>query len=472
MQHTKIPKIYSISASTPEPNLIEVETIILNGLYKFSILGINQKNSSDIKDRVYSALRSQKLLNLKSDNKKITVNLLPTNIEKKSNVYDLGIALSCLVHMNQVELQENILAVGELSIAGNIIPSSCILKTIHQAIEHDVKIVICSTEDLEALNTYRNNINDLIEDRDIRFIAGQTLSEILCNIKDDTFYQFDRFESRHGNTRFDGQIDITEMHIFKIVLAICTNRNVFIENKKDSHLKNFLKNLIYYSNSLSSKDLVRLASRLDVTDKELLENYNYPIISMIDGQTQKDDLHKILNESLLGFNIMDDFTSIPEEAFHVIKKARTSSIVCFYSPCPCGNINNLFTSFAVDKCICLQRSILRHRQKLHRLENGFFDFYVKNANEDRINFSAADYVDINKIIHIFKNTGDIALEEEEVDKIRELYSTHYNKQEVEIDEIMILFKDTLKLQSILNKTKPAVSKDSAGLVLELIRKDF
>ena len=151
MQNKKNHKIYSTNLLPSSTSLIEIETVILNGLYRFSILGISQKNSSDIKDRVYSALRAQKLMNLKSDNKKITVNLLPTDVDKKGNTYDLGIALGCLVHMNQIEIYEDVLTVGELSIVGNIIPSNYILKTMHQAIENNIKCIVCSYFDIKIL---------------------------------------------------------------------------------------------------------------------------------------------------------------------------------------------------------------------------------------------------------------------------------------------------------------------------------
>jgi predicted ATPase with chaperone activity len=119
MQEAQNYKIYSIQIDSNQSRLIEIETIILNGLYRFSILGINQKHSSDTKDRIYSALRSQRLTNLKSNNKKITVNLIPTDIDKRANIYDLGIALSCLSCMGQIHINEDVLVLGKIYISIN-----------------------------------------------------------------------------------------------------------------------------------------------------------------------------------------------------------------------------------------------------------------------------------------------------------------------------------------------------------------
>ncbi len=477
MLHKQINKIYSTNVSSDQSSLIEIETIILNGLYRFSILGINQKNSSDIKDRVYSALRSQKLMNLKSDNKKITVNLLPTNIDKKSNTYDLGIALSCLIHMNQIEIYENILAVGELSITGNIIPSCYILKSIYQAIQNNINIIICSYSDLEILNNYQNNINDLIEKHHLRFIAANTLGDLIDNIRENIYFTFRNTGDNMTyieNTGVNGHYNILEKNIFKILLAICTNRNIFIENKKESYINKFLKNLMYYNHRLDNWEMLRISNNLNKTDTQILSKHTYPTISFIDSQTQKEDLQALLSESLFGFNIIEDFISIPEDILHVTKKLNQSSIICFYNPCPCGNSGNLFSSFQDDKCLCLQRNILRYRQKLHRLENKFFDFYIKDLeNNVSLNYNSSDYINMNKIITRFRSTcievGGREGEGEEtlIDK----YHDYYEK--AELDKIIHLAKDIAKFEYVLGKTKkPILLKDNIDLAVQFIKKGF
>ena len=64
--------IYTIQTDIKNSNTITViETLITKGIYRFTLLGMSMKQASDTKDRVYSALRSSGLLNLKSDNRKI-----------------------------------------------------------------------------------------------------------------------------------------------------------------------------------------------------------------------------------------------------------------------------------------------------------------------------------------------------------------------------------------------------------------
>lgn len=474
MQNKQIYKIYSTNLSSDSSNLIEIETIILNGLYRFSILGIGQKNSSDIKDRVYSALRSQKLMNLKSDNKKITVNLLPTNIEKKANIYDLGIALSCLIHMNQIEIHENILAVGELSIVGNMIQSGYILKSVHQAIENNIKCIICSYSDIKTLSKCQNSLNDIIKKYQLKFIVGNTLGELTKNIKDNNFYVFENFENKENiliNNVINGHFTILNENIFKTILAISTCRNIFIENKKESYIKKFIKNLIYYTNRLNNTEILKISNDLSKNDNLILDKFVYPIISTIDSQTHKDDLHTLLNESFFGFNIIEDFISIPEDILYNTKKLHKSSIICFYNSCPCGNSNNLFNSFEDDKCLCLQRYILKYRQKLHKIENGFFDFYIKDIDNTTLEYNPTDYESMNKVISGYRNsTVEIGLDAD-VGQIITTYADYYEK--AELDAIIQLAKDITKLEHVLYKTKkPILTKNSIDLAVKFIKKGF
>jgi len=470
MTHQQKCKIYSTCIPSSGSELVEIETIILNGLYRFSILGIPQRNSSDIKDRVYSALRSQKLLNLKSDNKKITVSILPTDIEKKGSTYDLAIALSCLVHMGQIEIHEDIIAIGELSILGHIIPSKYILKSIYQAMHSNCKVIICAPEDLEILDNHQNDLYRLATNHEIKFIAAHTLSEAVECLKRGKYFECKNITTiKHTPRAFD-QVNVTDINIFKIILALCTDRNIFIENKKNSYIKKFLKNLIYYSHRLTDIEVLKISNNLHLADAQIIEKYTYPIITSIDNQTQKDDLLFSLQESVFGFSVIEDFVSISEETFYLIKKYRKSTILSFYNACPCGNGNAFFTSTFDDKCLCLQRSIIRHRQKIRRLENNFFDFHITNVEDVSLAYDSTDYIHFNKIISVFKNSDREAWSKKVEAEVRERYASQFEK--ADLDDIVNLSKDIAKLNQMLCKTKSTESGDTVDLAIKLFKKGF
>ncbi len=474
-------KIYSIHTESNKTNLIEIETIILNGLYRFSILGINQKNSTDTKDRIYSALRSQKLVNLKSDNKKITVNLLPTNIIKKTNIYDLSIALSCLSCMNQINIDENVIVIGELSILGNIIPSNFILRSIYQAVKNNIKIIVCTQAEIDTLDKNKIDIQKLIIENNIKLISSNNLGDLIQNIKNNKYTVLKDIKNKSIDDRICENISNTNLikirsskdlniNILKIILAICTKRNIFIENTKNSFIKKYIENLIYYNKKLNPIEVLKMSNMLNLSDDQILETYTYPKVSILDSQTQKNDLSNLLNISYFGFNIIEDFLNMSEESMYIIKKYNSSSILCFYNTCPCGNSNVFFNNIGNNKCFCLQRNILKYRQRLQKIENGFFDFHINTAYENSIEYISDDYVKVNDIISKFRNTG--------VEIVDEYASNIFIKNNIDLldrvylDKILCLAKDIAKLNHILTEEEPKLNQENIDLAIELLKKDF
>lgn len=466
-------KIYSIQVEPNQSGLIEVETIILNGLYRFSILGVKQRKSCDTRDRIYSALRSQKLINLKSDNKKITVNLLPTDLEKKTNIYDLAIALSCLVCMGQIKFNENILVVGELSILGNIISTGYLLKSIHQAVKNNIKIIICPQSDLDIINKNNNDLYKLLEINNIKIITGESLDKLINNIKNNVFFTAKNIENKFiadKNLVVIKCIEILDNNILKIILGLCTKRNIFIENKKGSYIKKFINNLIYYNQKLNYSEILMTADKLNVDDRNILEIYTYSKVSILDNQTQKVDLMHMLNESIHGFNLIENFLNMNDESMYIIKKYNISTIICFYNACPCGNTNNFFNNINNERCFCIQRNILKYRQNVIKTENGFFDFHINTISTPQSEYLSDDYININNIISSFRNTIFEMKPSGVIDSfIKDNISLNDRNY---LDKVVDLAQDICKLNNIIHKKDLIISLDDINLSIDLLRKDF
>ena len=480
-----IKKIYSIQTHSNNLELVEIETIILRGLYRFSILGINQKNSSDIKDRVYSALRSQKLTNLKSENKKITVNLLPNNIEKKGNTYDLPIALSCLFCTEETDFNQNILAIGELSILGNIIPSKKILKCLYVAIKKDIKVIICSTSDLKIIDNTKYNFYEIINKNNIKFIVGDNLNEIIYNIKNLKYYNFVHKCNKNINdyflTKKLNKINIEDNNIIKIILGICCRRNIFIENIHNSYIKNFIKNLIYYSDSIYNNEILKISNNLNEVDEDIINNYTKPYVYIVDNQANENIILLGLNRSLFGINIIEDIIKIAEDKFYFIKNNFKSTILCFYNTCLCGNNNTFFNKSIDNRCLCLQRNIVRYRQKIKRIENNFFDFYINDLINKELTYTFDDYININNFINFFRNTElNIKIDnklKKEIDLImqKNLVNNMDHK-----DNIIKLAKDikkyeilnNKKLNNMSNMEEYLLNEHDINIAINMLKKDF
>ncbi|MDR2458789.1 MAG: YifB family Mg chelatase-like AAA ATPase [Holosporales bacterium] len=102
-----------------KPTEIIVESQISPGMASFCIVGLPDKTVGEAKERIRSAFFQ---LGLGFPQKRVTVNMAPADIPKAGSHYDLPIALSILGAMDAIDasLLENIVAVGELGLDGNL----------------------------------------------------------------------------------------------------------------------------------------------------------------------------------------------------------------------------------------------------------------------------------------------------------------------------------------------------------------
>lgn len=102
-----------------EGYIVTVESDISRGIPSFTLVGLPDPVVKESKERIRSAILNSKL---KFPNKKILINLSPSNIKKEGSHYDLPIALSILSSEYQFipERFQNTLFFGELSLDGNI----------------------------------------------------------------------------------------------------------------------------------------------------------------------------------------------------------------------------------------------------------------------------------------------------------------------------------------------------------------
>lgn len=471
-------KVYSIQKTKDRVRLAETEIVILNGLYKFSILGTNQKNISDVKDRVYSALRYQKLHNLKSGNKKITVNILPNNTDYIDNIYDLSIAMSYLASINQINLTENIVALGELSISGKIISSNNILKALFLSLKENIKHIICTRTDIDIIYRLDSKIFSLIKDNGIKFTVGDNLGEVINNIQNSVYHEFQK-EIVNYSTGIKDFVEIKDSNIFKIILGLCTNRNILIEKQGDLYLLNFLNNLIFYSEKIDIENILELSSYINEDDLKILDNYYLPYVLKIDSQISEKDIINNLKYSAYGFNIIDNILEINKDTLTVIKNNHRSSIICFYSPCLCGNSNIFFNSNV--KCFCLQRHILKYRNKVMIAENNYFDFYINTYNisntSSKVTYKDTDYINLNRFILKFKNTNFL-IDIKDINKINDYIKYHTKDDGFLYKKVFELSIDIEKYKIIYKNNSPKtvviddISNQTIDIALELIKKGF
>ncbi len=344
-----------------------IETVINRGLYRFTILGAQTKQSSDIKDRVYAALRSSNLLNLKSDNRKIIVSISPETSVKKENFYDLGIALSCIYSIENKTPSYTILALGELSISGKVLPTKRLYQAIYTAYHANISVIACSTEDLDSIDIDTLRILSLYN---IEIIADTSLAGIVTKLglhrpkrKQDQKNAY----TTHTNTTPENSSHMLHMADMSTVLrglyiSLCGGHNMIVETPTpQTFSKTYKKVYSYRENKTFGQKL-----------------HTYYTRNMYDTETYQD------------MTYVEKLEDISHS--HAIMR-RSGGMVGTYTPCACKHVDMFFEPHNQEKkCICSKRSIIQHRRYIEHEHFSLFD--IKETYTEKYHELSNDTIDM------------------------------------------------------------------------------
>lgn len=106
---------------------VDVEVDISNGLPQFNIVGLGDKAINEAKERVRSALKNT---GFQLPVKRITVNLSPSHLKKQGTLYDLPMAVGILKLSTGLDVPEDVVFLGELSLDGKVNPVKGVLPVV------------------------------------------------------------------------------------------------------------------------------------------------------------------------------------------------------------------------------------------------------------------------------------------------------------------------------------------------------
>lgn len=131
---------YTVAFDGIEARLVEVQCAISPGLPSFSVVGLPDKAVSEAKERVRAALSAMAIA---LPSKRITVNLSPADLPKEGSHFDLPIAISVLAALEIIpkEAVETVVALGELSLDGRLIPVIGALPSAMAAAENGLSLM-------------------------------------------------------------------------------------------------------------------------------------------------------------------------------------------------------------------------------------------------------------------------------------------------------------------------------------------
>ncbi len=116
-----VSRTYTVAFEGVEARIVEVQCAVAPGMPAFQVVGLPDKAVSEARDRVRAALTA---LSVALPSKRITVNLSPADLPKEGSHFDLPIALALLAAIDMLpgEEVEGVVALGELSLDGRLVP--------------------------------------------------------------------------------------------------------------------------------------------------------------------------------------------------------------------------------------------------------------------------------------------------------------------------------------------------------------
>ncbi|QMU58018.1 MAG: YifB family Mg chelatase-like AAA ATPase [Boseongicola sp.] len=139
-----VARSYTVAFEGIDARLVEVQCALSPGIPSFSIVGLPDKAVSEARERIRAALCA---MSIALPSKRITVNLSPADIPKEGSHLDLPIALSLLAAIGilPADSVETLVALGELSLDGGLVPVAGALPAALAAAEAQ-RTLMCPTQ--------------------------------------------------------------------------------------------------------------------------------------------------------------------------------------------------------------------------------------------------------------------------------------------------------------------------------------
>ncbi|MBI1171488.1 YifB family Mg chelatase-like AAA ATPase [bacterium] len=116
-----VARAFTVAFEGVEARLVEVQCAVSPGMPYFGLVGLPDKAVSEARERVKAALNAMAIA---LPSKRIMVNLSPADLPKEGSHFDLPIALAVLAAIEIIpkDAVESIVALGELSLDGRLMP--------------------------------------------------------------------------------------------------------------------------------------------------------------------------------------------------------------------------------------------------------------------------------------------------------------------------------------------------------------
>lgn len=135
--------IYGFTSFGYEGELVKIEVDLRRGIPACDIVGLADAAVKESRERMHSAIINS---GFEFPRSRILINLSPADLKKEGTGFDLAIAISVIIAQSDMELNTDILVLGELELSGKIRPGFGVLAAAALAKSKGIKNLIVPKE--------------------------------------------------------------------------------------------------------------------------------------------------------------------------------------------------------------------------------------------------------------------------------------------------------------------------------------
>ncbi|MCP4050226.1 MAG: YifB family Mg chelatase-like AAA ATPase [bacterium] len=368
--------IKSAAISGVEAKEVVVEIDVRSGLPAEIIVGLPDTVIKESKTRIKSAVKNSEF---NYPAKVYTINLAPADLKKEGPFFDLPIALGILQATSQVFIDNDTLAVGELSLDGNVRPVRGMICICQMAVELGFKRIIIPYDNYQEAKLISG----------IKVLPVKKLGEINKVLKGDIDIPVISTKKQKVRTDLPDYIDVKGQEAAKraIEIAAAGKHNILIVGPPGSGKTMILKRLPSVLPEMSLKEAIdvhkvrSVSKNLPVIEKiNFMRPFRNPHHSISCAGLAGGGSHPLPGEISLahhGVLFLDELPEFTRQALEILRQpveekkitiTRAGGSVVYpadfmfaaaMNPCPCGYYNDMKI-----QCNCNKEQIKKYWKKI------------------------------------------------------------------------------------------------------------